>query len=140
MTPQLELAADLPPVSCDASQVQQIATNLILNAAEAMETGSVTIRTRHDRANSCVVLEVADTGTGITPENLPRIYDPFFSTKKEGQGTGLGLAVVYGIVNAHGGQIDVETVVGRGTTFTVSLPLGGAEPGPAPPRPAGPAC
>jgi two-component system, NtrC family, sensor kinase len=141
VTPQLELAEDLPQVSCDASQVQQIATNLILNAAEAMETGSVTIRTRYDRANGCVVLEVADTGTGIAPEHLPRIYDPFFSTKKEGQGTGLGLAVVYGIVNAHGGQIDVDTAVGRGTTFTVTLPLGGADgTPPAAVGAAGPAC
>jgi signal transduction histidine kinase len=73
-----------------------------------------------------VVLEVGDTGTGIAPEHLARIYDPFYSTKEEGKGTGLGLAVVYGIVKAHGGQIDVETEVGRGTTFVVALPLDGA--------------
>jgi signal transduction histidine kinase len=74
-----------------------------------------------------VVLEVQDTGHGITPDVLPRIFDPFFSTKREGQGTGLGLAVVYGIVQAHGGQIDVQTVPDRGTTFVVQLPVGGGE-------------
>lgn len=134
VTPELDLAPDLPRVTCDASQVQQIVTNLVLNAAEAMETGCVTIRTRVDESRENVTLEVADSGTGIAPEHLPRIYDPFFSTKKEGQGTGLGLAVVYGIVKAHNGQIDVETEPGRGTTFILTLPVGGEAPGgPAPP-------
>lgn len=135
VTPCLELAEGLPPTVCDASQIQQIVTNLVLNAAEAMETGSVTVRTRLDAPRAQVVLEVADTGPGIPPEVLPRIFDPFFSTKKEGQGTGLGLAVVYGIVQAHGGQIDVETAPDRGTTFTVQLPVGNGEAkvGSAPP-------
>ena len=147
VTPLLELANDLPTVNCDASQMQQIVTNLVLNAAEAMETGSVTIRTFLDHDTNSVVLKVTDTGTGIAPEVLPRIFDPFFSTKKEGQGTGLGLAVVYGIVNAHGGQIDVDTVLGHGTTFTMTLPLGvgpGVPGGPVdaggPGGPAGAAC
>jgi two-component system NtrC family sensor kinase len=130
VTPVLELDENLPPLSCDASQMQQIVINLVLNAAEAMAQGSVTIRTRHDAAAGAVVLEVADTGTGIAPENLARIYDPFFSTKKEGQGTGLGLAVVYGIIKAHNGQVDVDTAVGKGTTFIVTLPVGGADAGP----------
>lgn len=130
VTPLLELDEHLPPVSCDASQMQQIVINLVLNAAEAMTQGCVTIRTRHDTAAAAVVMEVADTGTGIAPEHLARIYDPFFSTKKEGQGTGLGLAVVYGIIKAHAGQIDVETVVGQGTTFIVTLPVAGGDTGP----------
>lgn len=88
MTPRLVLAEGLPRAICDASQVQQIVTNLVLNAAEAMETGFVTIRTRHDAARGTVVLEVADTGSGIPPDVLPRIFDPFFSTKKEGQERG----------------------------------------------------
>lgn len=141
VTPQLELDGDLPRVICDASQVQQIVTNLVLNAAEAMETGRVTIRTRADHGRGSVILEVSDTGSGIAPEHLARIYDPFFSTKKEGQGTGLGLAVVYGIVNAHGGQIDVDSTPGRGTTFTVALPIGGLESAePTTPAPAGGPC
>ncbi|MBE0566292.1 MAG: HAMP domain-containing protein [Krumholzibacteria bacterium] len=118
-----ELAGDLPPVFCDASQVQQIVTNLVINGAEAMETGAVTVRTRRVPGRDAVALEVADTGSGIAPEHLEKLYDPFFSTKQEGQGTGLGLAVVYGIVESHGGQIDVETALGRGTRFTVTLPL-----------------
>jgi len=125
VTPKLELAPDLPLLNCDASQMQQIVINLVLNAAESMAQGCVTIRTRHDGERDSVVLEIGDTGSGIPSENLARIYDPFFSTKGEGQGTGLGLAVVYGIVKAHGGQIDVDTAVGRGTTFSVALPLGG---------------
>jgi two-component system NtrC family sensor kinase len=136
VTPKLELAPDLPALTCDASQMQQIVINLVLNAAESMAQGCVTIRTRFDRERNSVVLEVGDTGTGIAPEHLARIYDPFYSTKEEGKGTGLGLAVVYGIVKAHGGQIDVETEVGRGTTFLVALPLdGGAGPGDGAKRP-----
>lgn len=127
VTPRLELTEGLPRAVCDASQVQQIVTNLVLNAAEAMETGFVTVRTREDAGRAMVVLEVEDTGSGIPPDVLPRIFDPFFSTKKEGQGTGLGLAVVYGIVQAHGGQIDVETIPGRGTTFVVQIPVGGGD-------------
>jgi two-component system NtrC family sensor kinase len=138
VTPRLELAEQLPPTVCDASQVQQIVTNLVLNAAEAMETGFVTVRTRLDESRSQVALEVSDTGPGIPPDVLPKIYDPFFSTKKEGQGTGLGLAVVYGIVQAHGGQIEVETAPGRGTTFSVLLPVGNGDAGAGAARPAAP--
>lgn len=129
--PRLDLAEDLPEVTCDAAQVQQIVINLVLNAAESMESGCVTIRTRFDPARGLVRLDVTDTGTGIAPEHLARIYDPFFSTKTEGKGTGLGLAVVYGIVHAHGGQIEVETELGHGTTFSVLLPVNGPGAGPA---------
>ncbi len=112
VTPVLDLADDLPAVTCDASQLQQIVTNLVINGAEAMEDGTVTVRTRCLPGRAEVMLQVADTGSGIAPEHLAKIYDPFFSTKAEGQGTGLGLAVVYGIVHDHGGQIDVETAAG----------------------------
>ena len=76
------------------------------------------------------MLEVTDTGSGIPPELLSKIFDPFFTTKEEGKGVGLGLAVVYGIVNAHGGEIEVATRVGEGSTFRVTLPLKPPEPVP----------
>jgi two-component system, NtrC family, sensor kinase len=123
VTPELDLAEGMPEIMCDASQVQQIVTNLVLNAAEAMEDGVVTVRTRLIAPRGVVLLEVGDTGTGIPLDNLAKIYDPFFSTKEEGQGTGLGLAVVYGIVEAHGGQIDVYSRERQGTTFTITMPI-----------------
>jgi len=119
---RLDLAENLPLVMCDASQIQQIVTNLVLNAAEAMEQGIVTVTTREVPRPGAVKLEVADTGTGIPAENLAKIFDPFFSTKEEGKGTGLGLAVAYGIVEAHGGDISVSSRVGEGTTFTIVFP------------------
>ncbi len=123
VTPHLSLADDLPEIMCNASQMQQIITNLVINAAETMEDGIVTVVTRFVPEQRVVQLEVVDTGAGISDENLRKIYDPFFSTKEEGKGTGLGLAVVYGIVEAHGGKIVVQSTVGQGTTFTVTLPV-----------------
>jgi two-component system NtrC family sensor kinase len=125
---ELRLALDptLPEVPCDKSQIQQVLINLVMNAAEAMPGGGrVTVSTGRASEQEMVQLEVADTGTGIPDEILSRIFDPFTSTKEEGKGVGLGLAVVYGIVDSHGGVIDVWTEVGRGTTFTVTLPIGG---------------
>ncbi|HXK09146.1 MAG TPA: ATP-binding protein [Vicinamibacteria bacterium] len=121
---ELRLDKDLPPLACDASQVQQVVLNLVLNAAEATHgQGQVVVATRRAGDGQSLLLEVADEGEGIPPEALPRIFDPFFTTKEEGKGLGLGLAVVYGIVEAHGGTIDVRSRVGQGTTFTVKLPL-----------------
>jgi two-component system NtrC family sensor kinase len=126
--PVLELQADLPPIKCDASQIQQVILNLILNAAEAMQTkggGTVTVSTR--LVDGSVELRVQDTGEGIAPENLPKIFDPFFTTKPEGKGVGLGLAVLYGIIKAHEGEVEVTSKKDAGTTFIVTLPL---QPGP----------
>lgn len=136
---EVDLSEDMPEVTCDASQIQQIVTNLVLNAAEAMEEGTVTVRTRFDPSRRMVRLEVADTGSGIPRAHLSKIFDPFFSTKEEGTGIGLGLAVVYGIVNAHGGQIDVKSVVDQGTTFIVSIPVDPPEGETEPVAPNGPA-
>ncbi len=126
----LQLAPDLPPVKCDSSQIQQVILNLVLNAAEATHArqgSTVSVRTRRSDDGQQVELLVQDNGEGIAPENLRKIFDPFFTTKPEGKGVGLGLAVVYGIIQAHDGDIDVKSQMGQGTVFTVSLPLAAAD-------------
>ena len=122
----LELQDSLPPVECDSSQIQQVILNLVLNGAEAMQSrggGKLTIRTRLLADGNNVELCVQDTGEGIAPENLPKVFDPFFTTKANGKGVGLGLAVLYGIVKAHEGEIEVTSQRNEGTTFAVTLPL-----------------
>jgi two-component system NtrC family sensor kinase len=123
---RVEVAPGVPLVPCDASQVQQVVMNLVMNGAEATRARAsghvlVSIRTLED--GSAVTLQVVDDGEGIPEELLGRVFDPFFTTKEDGKGVGLGLAVVYGIVEAHGGDIDVSSTPGKGTTFTVTLPL-----------------
>lgn len=108
-------------VTYDAQQIEQVLINLIQNALQAMPQGGV-LRVSLSEADQAVALGVQDTGTGITPENLRRIFDPFFTTKPAGEGTGLGLSVSYGIIARHHGRIDVDSVVGQGTTFTILLP------------------
>lgn len=117
------LDPDLPEVPIDANEMQQVFTNLALNAAEAMPSGGViTIETTLDGDANFVRAEVSDTGTGIPEENLSKIFDPFFTTKEPGKGTGLGLAVTYGILQRHEGAIEVKSEVGKGTTFIIRLP------------------
>jgi two-component system, NtrC family, sensor kinase len=113
----------IPPIICSPSQINQVFLNLITNAAQAMEggQGTITLTTRTD--GDGVSVDVVDTGKGIPAEVMPRIFDPFFSTKEIGKGTGLGLSISYKIVQEHGGRIDVESEAGRGTRFTVHLPL-----------------
>jgi two-component system, NtrC family, sensor kinase len=112
---------DTPQIECFPSQLNQVFMNLLINAVHAIEEqGQITIRTGYDDDN--VWAEVEDTGKGIAPEHLARIFDPFFTTKPVGQGTGLGLSLSYGIVNKHGGRIDVKSEVGRGSVFRVWLP------------------
>jgi anti-sigma regulatory factor (Ser/Thr protein kinase) len=121
-----EYATDLPRVHGNAGQLQQVFTNLLLNARDAIpDGGRVTLRTLAEDHDSATV-EVEDTGIGIAPENVARIYDPFFTTKGVGRGTGLGLAVSYGIVQEHSGHISVESAPGRGTTFRITLPAAAA--------------
>jgi len=116
-----ELALELPPVRGNENRVQQVFFNLILNARDAMPRGGwLTLTTSAD--GDTVVVEVSDTGVGIKREDIKRIYDPFFTTKGIGRGTGLGLSVSYGIVQEHGGAIFVDSVPGQGTTFQVALP------------------
>lgn len=125
-----ELQPDLPTVYADQNQVQQVLVNLFLNAAQAMAPGpgKLTIRTltRAGGDGEFVVAEVADTGCGIPKEIQSKIFDPFFTTKEVGRGTGLGLSVAYGIMERHGGKIEVQSVVGEGATFILSFPAGGA--------------
>ncbi|HTS24739.1 MAG TPA: ATP-binding protein [Bryobacteraceae bacterium] len=121
---ETSLSESLPAAQCDASQIQQVVLNLLLNAAEATQAKRerrVMVATAPGRGE--VVLTVSDNGEGIPPENLTKVFDPFFTTKSEGKGVGLGLAVSYGIIQAHGGDIEVKSQVGEGTTFTVTLPL-----------------
>jgi two-component system NtrC family sensor kinase len=117
------LSSDVPEITGDQSQLHQVLVNLVVNAIQAMpEGGKLTIRTQ--RANCCVILIIEDTGTGMTEDVMRQIFVPFFTTKEVGQGTGLGLAVVHGIVNSHGGEINVESKIGQGTRFEVRLPVG----------------
>jgi two-component system NtrC family sensor kinase len=118
------LAPDLPVVVVDPTQMQQVFMNLIINAAEAMHgDGQLRLTSRHNAEEQCVEVEVADTGHGISEENMERIFDPFFTTKEATHGTGLGLAISFGIIKEHQGTISVESEVGKGTTFTVRLPV-----------------
>ena len=118
---QVEVADDITLVAGDAGQLQQVVIILAENAIDAMpQGGTLTLRTYNEAGG--VSLQVCDSGVGIAQENLAKIFDPFFTTKEVGRGTGLGLAVCYGIVTEHGGRIAVDSTVGRGTTFTVSLP------------------
>lgn len=117
---------DIPSVECMGSQINQVIMNLVVNAAHAMGAarGVITLRTGMDEAGGDEVwIEVADTGCGIAPDSVKRIFEPFYTTKPIGQGTGLGLALSYGIVQRHQGRIAVTSVVGKGTVFRVTLPL-----------------
>lgn len=121
---ELELDESLPLVPCDASQMQQVVLNLVLNGAEATAgkpERRLSIRTKLEGERA--QFRVRDNGEGIPPEHLAQIFDPFFTTKSEGKGVGLGLAVTYGIIEAHGGEIEVESRIGEYTMFVVSLPL-----------------
>jgi two-component system, NtrC family, sensor kinase len=121
VTTGLNLDADLPPVRGNAGKLQQVFLNLFINARDAMPAGgSLTIRTW--AANGFAHAEIADTGQGIPPEHLARIYDPFFTTKAPKKGTGLGLSITYGIVQEHNGIIEVDSTIGRGTSFHLEFP------------------
>lgn len=114
-----------PEICADPQQLNHVYMNLILNAAEAMEgQGTLTLRTRPCEAPMAAEFQICDTGTGIPPEIQSKIYEPFFTTKDIGKGTGLGLAMVYGILEQHGGTIDIESREGEGAAFIVRLPLG----------------
>ena len=121
-----EFAKEAPHIQADRQQLQQVFLNLFTNASDAMpEGGTLTIRVAAPPESMQVIVEIADTGTGIPPEILPRIAEPFFSTKPEGKGTGLGLAICRRIIKEHNGTFDLvsEGITGKGTTVRISLPV-----------------
>jgi len=119
-----EFSPNLPKAMMDTGQIQQVFTNIILNAAEAIDgDGELTIKTRTANGDGFIEVEFTDTGCGIPRENFEKIFDPFFTTKEVGRGTGLGLAVSFGIIARHQGTIEVESHSGKGATFIVRLPL-----------------
>ncbi|MBV5341290.1 MAG: PAS domain-containing protein [Deltaproteobacteria bacterium] len=116
----------IPLVVCNPQQINQVIANLLVNAAQAMKDfGAITVTTSHEQGH--VMLTIVDTGCGITPEIVDKIYDPFFTTKDIGKGTGLGLSISYGIIKKHGGEIKVQSELGVGTTFVIILPINGPE-------------
>ncbi|HVM96794.1 MAG TPA: ATP-binding protein [Candidatus Acidoferrales bacterium] len=125
LTVEWGLDTNLPPLWVDPLQVQQVFLNLLMNAADAMNgRGQINIRTAEsiEGGRRQVLIEFRDHGCGITPADLDHIFDPFYTTKKGGTGFGLGLAVSYGIIHAHGGEITVQSTIGQGSAFTITLP------------------
>jgi two-component system NtrC family sensor kinase len=122
---------NLNPVNMDRNQFQSVLLNILINSLDAANPGdTVTVTTKNsERVNEAgqegVEIGIADTGCGIPPEHINKLFDPFFTTKEVGQGTGLGLAVSLGIVQRHGGSIRVQSEVGKGSTFTIWVPLEG---------------
>ena len=113
----------IPEVECIASQINQVVMNVLVNAAHSIEErGTITIKTGMN-GNDWVWVKISDTGKGIAKENISRIFDPFFTTKPVGMGTGLGMSLCYSIIEKHSGSIDVESELGKGTTFTINLPV-----------------
>jgi signal transduction histidine kinase len=119
--PRLTIAAGLPPLYLDRNQLMQVMMNLILNARDAMNDGGLLTVAASADTDGAVLLDVADSGTGILPEHLEKIFDPFFTTKEPGRGTGLGLAISARLVESFGGTIAVESRAGQGTRFRIRL-------------------
>ena len=121
-----ELDPTLPQVTGSADQLLQVFMNMVSNAAEAMEGkggGVLAVKTWCKKSVDAIGISFADTGVGITSDHLNKLFEPFYTTKKKGKGVGLGLSVVYGIIKAHKGSITVDTLPGKGATFTIELPL-----------------
>ena len=129
-TPAVEInkqyQADIPSLRIDEKKIKQVLINLVMNAKHAVgEKGRIAIHTVYDPDDQQVLIRIKDSGYGIESKHLKRIFDPFFTTKPTGEGTGLGLAVSYGIVKSHGGDIEVDSTPGSGTEFRVLLPANG---------------
>ena len=125
---ETHFAPDLPKVQADPDKMRQVFMNVLMNGCQAIEgAGKITIATVWDKELDRIAIRFTDTGSGIPPEIIHKIFDPFFTTKPTGMGTGLGLAVSYGIVKDHDGEIHVESTPGQGSTFTVELPVKGMD-------------
>jgi len=121
----VEAPDDLPTMMIDKDQIKQMLLNLVGNGIDAIPNGGdVTVRAHTRSGGGQVAIEVADNGVGIPEENLSKLFTPFFTTKEMGKGTGLGLAIAYGIVKMHSGDISAQSEEGKGTTFTICLPVG----------------
>ncbi len=121
-----ELDEDLPQAVMDPGQIEEVAVNVIVNGIDAMpDGGALTVRTKciSEENAEWLVVDIADSGTGISEEDLEHVFDPFFTTKREGKGTGLGLSLSYGIVEKHGGRVTLSSTLGEGTTVTMRLPV-----------------
>lgn len=113
---------DIPMTRCNIGQLNQVFLNILVNAAQAIkEKGEINIKTREEEGY--IVIKIGDSGNGIPPEVVNRIFEPFFTTKEVGSGTGLGLSISYGIIKKHNGKIEVESEIGKGTTFTIKIPV-----------------
>jgi two-component system NtrC family sensor kinase len=112
----------LPLINCRPGELSQVIMNLLINACDAIEQeGEVTLSSYFE--NASISIQVSDTGVGISEEHMLKLFDPFFTTKDIGKGTGLGLSISHGIVRRHGGSLTVSSQLGKGTTFTVNLPI-----------------
>jgi len=124
ITIDTRLDETIPHIWIDENQIEQVLMNIALNAAEAMKNhGMLSLATGLNKKGDYVEVRITDTGTGIPQENINKIFDPFFTTKNPQEGTGLGLSVSYGIIQKHHGDIIVESEVGKGTRFTIKLPV-----------------
>lgn len=118
-----QLAQDLPLIRCERNSISQVLINILTNAADAMpQGGEISIRTEFDKERRQFMLQVSDTGVGIQEDIQSKIFDPFFTTKQVGEGTGLGLSIVRSVVQAHGGEVELESKLGKGTTITLWFP------------------
>jgi signal transduction histidine kinase len=124
ITIKKELSDEMMLIQADTSKLNQMVINLVINAADAMDgVGTITLTTYKEKMLKQIYLEIKDTGSGIPPGNLSKIFDPFFTTKEVGKSTGLGLSIVYGIVEEHGAKISVKKTGSKGTTFVIEFPM-----------------
>ena len=113
----------------DADQIQQVFMNVVINAADAMTGNQGTLTIKTNLRDGIAEVSFSDTGSGMTAEHLSKLFAPFFTTKEPGKGTGLGLAISYGIIQSHNGDIEVESEVGKGSTFRIKLPIESSDRG-----------
>lgn len=122
---RIDIPLTLPPIEADSGQLSQVFLNLISNSLDALEKkhGSIIVEAEEDKDHKQLIINFKDNGSGIDSAHIPHIFEPFFTTKKKEKGTGLGLSIIYGIIKAHRGIIECQSQKGKGTTFTIKLPI-----------------